>query len=647
MKKRKLIFGIITSLFLTSCGSGPNGKNGTTSFSQMAHWNQTGLINHFNTSTTCDVFNIYVVEGLYSYVRTTDEIYCQLAESLPVHTVENLETYREVMGEDMYQYFQKNGFNEVSVSTCKIRDNARWSNGDYVTSKDIWSYYYITHPTSTNYMITINLLDTHTIQFVWNPQKEPVDHVKDLLLSLDISGTVHYDTFMTYAESCYDVTMSWPVNTNLNLWGAFNRYPIGVGDVEIAKIREQFYTTNPSWYVSTGPYKLDKFSATKLLLTKNEYFYNYDKLSFDEIHLYSFSDTNQVYQLISNGTLDYWDGYIVPDTLDSILENNKDVVNLKMYDPGTYGLLFNLENKHLSNINVRKALQYVFDREEIKNIANPYAKVSNYPTMGMCPTEAKQYMSEQGFNSLNTYSYDYDVASQILMSEGYSKNTNGYWNKNGEVVKFTIGCPNALISINSLQAAISQLEDFGFDCEMVVSQNYLGEGEATNSKFDMMLDFNDLNMSFSYPTGSYQQFANIYSRLNHLPRYSINHSEKQKVDQVMLMFNGLYGDSKKYEFADYINSLYYLEPDDLHYMIDVFNRGIADQCYGVQFFENITASTLNTTRLKGIPFENRWTNQRNLAWVPEAGTDDFKVMARINLYYSKSYVWVNGMYSAK
>ena len=648
----RLISIIGITAILTGCGGGgnPGGNNnakGKRVFSEIAHWTNTGLINHYNTTTTCDVFNIFVVEGLYSYVRTTDEVYCQLAEAMPVHTSENLIDYRQTMGEDMYQYFSGLGFEKVNVSTCKIRENARWNNGDYVKAKDIWSYYYITHPTSTNYMITIHIVDDHTIQFVWNPQKEPVNKVKELLLSLDVSGTVHYDTFISYAEACYDVTMKWPVNTNLDLWGAFNRYPLGIGDAEIARIRDEFYACNPSWYISTGPYKLEKFSATKILLTKNEYFYNYDKLEFDEIHLYSFSDTNQVYQLISNGTLDYWDGYIVADTLDSILEKNSDVINLKMYDPGTYGLLFNLENQHLSNVNVRKALQYVFNRDEVKKAANPYASTSPYPTMGMCPTEAKMYMSESGYNNLPRFTEDWDTAEQILIGEGYSKNESGFWTKNGTVVSFTVGCPSALISQNSLQAAASQMQDFGFDVEMVVSANYLGEGEAANSKFDMCLDFNDLNMSFSHPTGSYQQFANIYSRINHLPRYAKNHPEKQKIDQVILSFPGLNGDTNSYEFADYINTFYYREGTELNYMVDVFNTGIANKFLGVQFFENVTASTFNTSRLSNLPFEDKWSATRNVTYVPTAGTEDFMTIARYNLYYSKNYCWVNGAIKAK
>lgn len=651
MRRYKIISLLCAMILLLSSLVGCTDNKGTTvnsdkSFSMIAHWNSTGLINHFNTSTTCDVFTMFVVEGLYSYVRTTDEVYCQLAEELPVHTEEDLAKYKDDMGDDMYDYFVGEGYEKVSVTTAKIRENAKWQNGDPVTAKDIWAYYYIVHPTSTNYMITVSAVDDRTIQFVWNPMKEPVDKVKDLLLSLDISGTVHYETFLNYAERCHEITMSWPVNTNINLWGAFNRYPMGIGDAEIAKVRDEFYAFNPSWYVATGPFKIERFSATQILLTKNEYYWNKDAIGFDKVKLYSFSDTNQVYSLLANNTLDYWDGYIVPDTLDWVLKQNENLINIKMYDPGTYGLMFNLENKYLKDIRVRQAMQYIFDRDKIKDIANKYATTSYFATMGMAPTEAKMYMSEEGYNSLTKYDCNHEIATELLESAGWVK-TNGVWTADGQPVKFTIGAPNALISTNAMQAAVSQLKEFGIDAEMIVSSNYLGEAQATGSKFDMTLDFNDLNMSFSYPTGSYQQFSNVYARNSHIERYPADYADQQKNGQVKLVFNGLYGDTNKYEFADHINTFYYLEGEELNYMVDVFNHGIADNCYGVQFFENITSSTFNTSRIGGIAFEDKWSANRNCEYVPTADTSDFMTMARYNLYYAKSYPIIEGVLQPK
>ncbi|MFQ7077077.1 MAG: hypothetical protein ACLRSW_03600 [Christensenellaceae bacterium] len=43
-----------------------------------------GLVNHYDSNTSCNAFDYFVVEGLWRYVRSTDEIFCQLAAELPL-----------------------------------------------------------------------------------------------------------------------------------------------------------------------------------------------------------------------------------------------------------------------------------------------------------------------------------------------------------------------------------------------------------------------------------------------------------------------------------------------------------------------------------------------------------------------------------
>ena len=159
-----------------------------------------------------------------------------------------------------------------------------------------------------------------------------------------------------------------------------------------------------------------------------------------------------------------------------------------------------------------------------------------------------------------------------------------------------------------------------------------------------MLEWTDLNMSFSYPTGSYLQFSNFYSKWAKVERYPSNYPDTQKAGNVRLTFDGLDGDSKKYEFADYINSFYSIEGDELTYLVDVFNTGLSNLCLGIQLFQNVTASTINVGHVKGVPLEEYWSENRNVTYVPQAGTEDFFVVARTNLVYATNYLFEFGIY---
>ena len=650
----KKLFVTIISLvgLLTACNTGggggggtgkTNGKNTDNSFSMVTTWTTSGLVNHYNSNTSCEAFNYFVVEGLYRYVRSTDEIFCQLADDLPVHETKSMSDYADVMGQDAYEYYGSLGKSQVTVSTIKIRPTAKWQNGEDFVAKDVWSYYYMIHPTSSNYMAGVKVVDDKTVQFIWSPVKEPVNEVKNLLLAQDKSGTIKYDLFSSYIDPIFDIVMNSPLNTNQSLWGAFNRFSTDEQIVRMNVIRNNFYQYSPSWYVATGPFRLETFSATQILLLKNEFYWNAANIGFDKVKLYSSNDLNQTYSLITNGYVTYYDGFIQQDTLESMLATNKDLINLKMYDPGSIGLTFNLE-KTIFTDKVREAFQYIFDREEIKLSANPYGTTSYYPLIGMAASEAERYMSKAHFDALPKYSFNREKATQLLLEAGWTKEGNK-WMRGGSQVTLTLGAPSSHdISSTASEAAAAQLEDFGIKVNLLKSTAYYGNAEQEHSVYDLTLEWTDLNMSFSYPTGSYNQFANIYSKWVHVQRYPSNYFDTQKAGSPKMVFDGLDGDTETYEFADYINSFYSVEPSKLTYLVDVFNTGISKMNLGIQFFQNVTASTINTSHITGVPFEDRWSVEPNVSYVPAVNTEDFFTVARTNLPFATSYNIIFGVY---
>jgi len=651
MKKLRLqryILTIAAFASLAACdssGGGGTGKNEDNSFAMVTSWTSNGLVNHYNSNTGCEAFNYFVIEGLYRYVRSTDEIYCQLAKELPVHVTKTMSDYKEVMGMDAYNYYVGLGATTVKVTQVEIREGAKWQNGEAFTAKDVWSYYYMIHPTSSNYMAGVKVVDDTHLEFVWSPIKEPVDKVKELLLAQDKNGTIKYDEFQRFIDPVYDIVMASPVNTNQNLWGAFNRFSTDAQITQMNIVRNAFYAYSPSWYIATGPFKLSTFSATQIKLTKNEYFWNADNIGFDTIKLYSSQELNQTYSLIENGMCHYYDGFIQADTLQSILDNNPDIVNLKMYDPGAIGLNFNIKRSTFKNINIRKAFQYIFDRDEVRLAANPFGKTSYYPIIGMAPSEAKRYMSKTNYDALPKGEYNQTKAAQLLETEGWSKVQGKWTDAQGSPVEINLAAPSGHdVSSTAAEAVAAQLTAFGIKTNLLKTSSFYGNAEADNSNYDICLEWTDLNMSFSYPTGSYTQWANLYSRWIKVDRYPNNSADVQKAGQPKLFFSGLGEDTKTYEFADYLNSFYSVPEEELQYLVDVFNTGLADMCLGIQLFQNVTAATYNVGYIKGIPFEDRWSVNSNVDYVPEVDTEDFFTMARTNLPFAGEYNIINGLY---
>lgn len=644
--KGELLLTALLSCFLVACSgnTGSGGKNKDNSFSMVTSWTSSGLVNHYDSNTSCTAFDYFVVEGMYRYVRSTDEIFCQLADGMPTHETKSMDLYKEAMGEDAYNFYLSQGKTEVTVTTAKIKDNAKWQNGEDFTAKDVWAYYYMIHPTSSNYMAAVIAKDNKTVEYVWNPLKEPSNSAKELLIAQDKSGTVKYDEFSQYVDVVYDIVMASPVNTNVSLRGAFNRFST---DEQISRLnvaRSSFYEYSPSWYVATGPFKLSTFSPTQILLVKNPYYWNANNIGFEKIKLYSSNDLNQTYQLIEKDYISYYDGFIQQDALESMLANNENLVNLKMYDPGSIGVNFNISKSIFKKVNVRRAFQYILDRDEIRRAANPYATTSYYPLLGMAESEAKTFMSEQHFNGLPKYEYNKDKAKELLEAEGWSKQSDGWHDENGNLVTIKLGAPSSHdISSTASEAVAAQLNAFGMKTDLLKSSNFYGTASDSN-QYDLTLEWTDLNMSFSYPTGSYNQFSNIYSKWIKVERYPANYPDTQKAGSVKLIFDGLDGDKNKYEFAEYINSFYSVDESKLTYLVDVFNTGLANLSLGIQLFQNVTASTINVGHVKGVPLEDYWSENRNVTYVPAAGSEDFYAVARTNLVFATNYLFISGTY---
>lgn len=254
-------------------------------------------------------------------------------------------------------------------------------------------------------------------------------------------------------------------------------------------------------------------------------------------------------------------------------------------------------------------------------------------------------MSEEHFEALPEYSHDTAKAEELLNAAGWKKQDGLWYDASGKQVRLTLGTPSTSdIASTAAEAAAAQLTNFGITVDLLKSSNFYSNATAENCPYDLMLEWTDLNMSFSYPTGSYNQFSSVYSQWIHVDRYPTDYEDAQKAGNVKLVFDGLDGDEKTYEFAAYINSFYSVDEEDLTYLVDVFNTGLANMDLGIQFFQNVTASTLNVGKISGVPLEEYWSKDRNVTYVPAAGTDDFFEVARTNLVYATNYMFINGIY---
>lgn len=622
-----LMISFVSVFTLTSCDTQQTtGSNNTDkdTFVYLSSWTREGIGTHMNSGANVGPMSYFALEGLARYVRVSNEVIYQLAER--------------------FEHLEANENGEI-ITNVYLKQDAKWHNGDDFVADDVRGYYILNHATLTEYIYDIKVVNDKTVAFYWRPELEPNTMIKDLLLSQDKCGSVSYKVFKENVDKCWDILQACPEVAG-DVIAPFGRRINGQNMSAYTSNYQDYRNHKTDWFVATGPYKLLKISSTQMLLERNEDYYDVENIGFKYIKaINGVNDLNTIYAQLEAGNIDYQDGTPAKDVLERIISRNPNMAHYKIYDPGSIGMLFNLDSP-LWTDEVREAFQYIFNREQIKNISNYYAVTSYLPMMTMAPSEAKQYMSDDGYNYLMenfTYSYDSAKAEQLLTSAGWVKN-NGKWYCNGQLVEITIGYDGSNSYFRtSAEVAAAQLNAFGIKTTLKRYGEWAvfwSDAISTSTELDCVVCWTDLNMTMPYGSFTYAYDGPV-ADLCHIPRFVDGTQEYM-----------LYGARTNIKLTGYDNQEFYAastypeiysiqSEEELARTCDNLVVGMARNLYGVQFFQNVTGAFWNIDKVAGLPHEEDVLNNRNYTYVPESG-DDFDAWAKINVLYSFGTVITDG-----
>lgn len=178
MKKTVKLIALIAvvCVILATTLLGCDTQNTTTvtnsdTFVYLSSWTREGVGTHLNSGADIGPLNYFTVEGLARYVRTSNEVVYQLAES--------------------FEHFDEDANGNI-ITRVHLKKNAKWHDGSDFVADDVRGYYILNHATITEYIYQIVAVDNKTVDFYWRPALEPSDEIKDLMLSQDKAGAVCY-----------------------------------------------------------------------------------------------------------------------------------------------------------------------------------------------------------------------------------------------------------------------------------------------------------------------------------------------------------------------------------------------------------------------------------------------------------------------
>ena len=225
---------------------------------------------------------------------------------------------------------------------------------------------------------------------------------------------------------------------------------------------------NPATYadtdpIGTGPYTLSSFTPQAVILTANTHYWqgapHVTKLEFP-----AYDSNTSANLALEQDQLD-WAGNFVQNIKTAWV--GKDPATNKFWDFGlqTETLIPNLTKFPLNDLAVREAISYGVNRTTISNVGEDYQQP---PVQGPGSLTGITLPLDQSYVTSATSgyvaSYDPAKAKQILEADGWKMGSNGYFQKGGKTLSFSITDPSAYTDfITDDQIMASELKSVGMD----------------------------------------------------------------------------------------------------------------------------------------------------------------------------------------
>lgn len=256
--------------------------------------------------------------------------------------------------------------------------------------------------------------------------------------------------------------------------------------------------------VGTGPYTLTSFNPQSYLLTKNAHYWDKGKPQIDTVRYIALAGADAASAALLGDKVD-WMGAFLPN-LNALLKSHKEISYVNT--PVNTTALFTCSNVALgctgpqTDVAVRQAIYAALDRGQINKLAGGGFAGEASPTM-ILPVRDKKWISNPA-DVVIPQKADAAKATSILQAAGYTKGSDGFYQKNGTRVSLTVQVVAGWSDfISAIDVMTTELKAVGIELKSTqVAWNEWNDAE-TKGTFQLSLDSIGLGAS-SNPYFTYQ-----------------------------------------------------------------------------------------------------------------------------------------------
>ena len=281
------------------------------------------------------------------------------------------------------------------VYTFKIRDNARWSNGDSLTANDfVWSWWRALQPALGN-----------LYAYMLFPIENAQEYYEGALTDFSKVGAKALD------ENTLQVTLNHPTPYFLQLLDHYSLFPVHQETIEKFGAADERGTrwTYAGNLVGNGAFTLDEWEINrKILVKKNKNYWDFDNVDLNEIVFLPIDNMVTEERMFRAGQL-HVTSSLPADKIATYKEIDDSPMRISPY-LGTYFYRINVDVPHLQDPRIRRALAMAIDRV---NLVEKITKGGQIPAYAMTPPGTMGYFPESSLQ------YDPERARKLLSDAGY------------------------------------------------------------------------------------------------------------------------------------------------------------------------------------------------------------------------------------
>ena len=281
------------------------------------------------------------------------------------------------------------------IYTFKLRDDARWSNGDpHIANDYVWSWWRALQPALGN-QYAYMLFPIKNAKRYYDRETEDFGDV----------GVKALD------QRTLQVTLTNPTPYFLQLLDHYSLFPVHQATIEKFGKADQRGTrwSYEGNLVSNGPFKLDEWKINRhITVTRNLHYWDNDNVALNGIVFKPVENTVTEERMFRAGQL-HVTSSVPADKISTYRKSNSTELKIAPY-LGTYFYRLNIKTPQLQDRRVRRALGMAIDREKL---------VENITKGGQIPAYTMTPPGTMGYYPTSTLAFDPEGAKNLLSEAGY------------------------------------------------------------------------------------------------------------------------------------------------------------------------------------------------------------------------------------